>query len=124
MKRELSAILRSVFLFVVFAIVLPLNLQAATQKDIDHSPAGDEMLLIVSVSGLIPDGPHSDVLVPIINVRASLLNPQEAVVWQETDVTGHNTGKRSASPEQLRAAWAKISDMVGRMLVKELSQKR
>ena len=117
----IPALLTSVLLFVTLAIVLPSNLQAATQKDIDQSSAGDEMVLIVNVSGLIADGPHSDVLVPIINVRTSLLNPQETVVWQET---GHNTRKRNASPEQLRAAWTKISDTVGRMLVKELSQKR
>lgn len=122
MKKELiSALLTSVFLFVALAIVLPSNLQAATQTDIDQSPTGDEMVLIVNVSALIPDGPYSDVLVPIINVRAGLLNPQETVVWQET---GHNTRKTNASPEHLRAAWTEISDMVGRMLVKELSQKR
>ena len=121
MKIELiSALLRSVFLFVAFVIVLPLNLQAAQQGS-DQSPAADEMVLIVNVSALVADGPHSDVLVPIINVRASLLNPQETVVWQET---GHNTRNRNTSPEQLRAAWTKISDLVGRMLVKELSQKR
>ena len=122
MKTELiSALLRTWFLFVALAIVLPSNLQAASEKDIGQSRVGDEMVLIVNVSGLIADGPHSDVLVPIINVRTSLLDPQETVLWQET---GHNTHKRNASAEQITAAWKKVSDMVGRMLVKELSQKR
>lgn len=120
----ISALLMSVLLLIALAIGLPSNLQGATEKDIDQSPGGEEMVLIVNVFELIADGPHSDVRVPIINVSVSLLNPEETTVWQETDVTGQNKRKRNASPEQLTAAWRKISDMVGRMLVKELSQKR
>ena len=119
-----SALLVSTLLVIAFAIVLPSNLQAATQKEIDPSPAGEEMVLMVKVFGLLPDGPHSDVLLPVINVSTSLLNPEETTVWQEIDVTGHNQRKKNASPEQLMVAWRKISDMVGRMLVKELSQTR
>ena len=120
----ISGLLISVLLLIALAMGLHSNLQAASQQDFGQSPAREEMVLIVNVSGLIADGPHGDVLVPIINVSASLLNPEETAVWQEADVTGHNKRKRNASPEQLTAAWTKISDMVGRMLVKELSQKR
>jgi hypothetical protein len=57
-------------------------------------------------------------------MQPAIDNTEQTAVWQETDVTGPNKNKKNASPEQLMVAWRKISDMVGRVLAKELSQKR
>jgi len=122
--RVILGLLISALLLLALPIALPSNLQAATQKDTNQTSEDEEMVLVVNVYGLTADGPYSDVRVPIINVSTSLLNPDQTAVWQETDVTGHNKRRRNASPDQLTAAWTKISDMVGRMLVKELSKKR
>ncbi len=121
--RLILGLLMPTLLFLALPI-LHSDLHAANQKDTDQTPKGEEMVLVVNVYGLMTNGPHSEVRVPIINVSTSLLNPEQTAVWQEIDVTGHDKGKKNASPEQLMVAWRKISDMVGRVLVKELSQKR
>lgn len=124
-------------------ISLPSILQTEFEKTVrsqgqfrvvdEHSPADAELVLVVNTYGLSQAQGFSAVLYPMINVSASLRKSDGTVAWQRTDYvtpqnkensSGHEFDEYVAKPDQLKASWSKVSGIVSRMLVKELSDKK